>query len=55
MALRGVLRLGEVCIRVLDMAATDRIRVSGYHFPFPATGHLARDGQGYRFHRSDWA
>jgi glyoxylase-like metal-dependent hydrolase (beta-lactamase superfamily II) len=40
--------------RILDMAATDRIRVTGYHFPFPATGHLARDGEGYRFHRAEW-
>lgn len=40
--------------RVLDMAATDRIRVTGYHFPFPATGHLAREGEGYRFYRDAW-
>ncbi len=40
--------------RILDMAATDRIRVTGYHFPFPATGHLAREGEGYRFHRDAW-
>ncbi|MBS7791277.1 MBL fold metallo-hydrolase [Roseococcus sp. SDR] len=40
--------------RILDMAATDRIRVTGYHFPFPATGHLAREGDGYRFYRDAW-
>lgn len=40
--------------RILDMAATDRIAVTGYHFPFPATGHLAREGEGYRFERAAW-
>ena len=42
-------------IRVLDMAATDRIRVSGYHFPFPANGYIARDGQGFRFVPAEWS
>ncbi|WP_149536067.1 MBL fold metallo-hydrolase [Siccirubricoccus phaeus] len=41
--------------RVLDQVATDRIRVIGYHFPFPAVGHIARDGQGYRYHPQEWA
>ncbi len=41
--------------RVLDMAATDRIRVTGYHFPFPANGFFTRDGQGYRFVPADWS
>jgi glyoxylase-like metal-dependent hydrolase (beta-lactamase superfamily II) len=41
--------------RVFDMVSTDRIRVSGYHFPFPATGFMAKDGDGYRFIPADWA
>ena len=41
--------------RVLDRVATDRIRVTGFHFPFPATGHIAREGGGYRYVASDWA
>jgi glyoxylase-like metal-dependent hydrolase (beta-lactamase superfamily II) len=41
--------------RVLDMVATDRIRVIGYHFPFPAAGFIARDGEGYRYVRADWS
>ncbi len=41
--------------RVLVRVATDRIRVTGFHFPFPATGHIARDGGGYRYVPSDWA
>lgn len=40
--------------RILDMVATDRIRVTGYHFPFPANGFFTRDGQGYRFVPADW-
>ncbi|WP_424812877.1 MBL fold metallo-hydrolase [Roseococcus sp. YIM B11640] len=41
--------------RVLDRAATDRIRVTGYHFPFPANGYFTKDGQGYRFVPADWS
>ena len=41
--------------RVLDMVATDRIRVTGYHFPFPANGYVARQGNGYRFVLADWS
>ena len=41
--------------RVLDMVATDRIRVTGYHFPFPANGHVTRSGNGFRFVPADWS
>lgn len=41
--------------RVLDMVATDRIRITGYHFPFPANGYVARQGNGYRFVPADWS
>jgi glyoxylase-like metal-dependent hydrolase (beta-lactamase superfamily II) len=40
--------------RLLDRIVADRVRVTGYHFPFPAVGHFARDGQGYRFIPADW-
>lgn len=40
--------------RLLDMAATDRMAVLGYHFPFPGVGHIARDGDGYRFVPALW-
>ncbi len=40
--------------RIYDQVATDRIRVTGYHFPFPANGYLAKDGSGYRFVPADW-
>jgi glyoxylase-like metal-dependent hydrolase (beta-lactamase superfamily II) len=41
--------------RVLDRVSADRMRVSGYHFPFPAIGHMAKEGNGYRFVQTDWA
>lgn len=39
--------------RMLDRVATDRVRVVGYHFPFPANGMVLREGQGYRFVPAD--
>lgn len=41
--------------RVLDRVATDRVQVVGYHFPFPAAGHIARDGEGYRYIAAEWS
>lgn len=40
--------------RLLDMAATDRMAVIGYHFPFPGVGHVMRDGDAYRFIPATW-
>ncbi len=40
--------------RMLDRAASDRVRVTGYHLPFPAQGMVAREGQGFRFVPGDW-
>ena len=34
--------------RVYDMAATEKMLVTGYHFPFPCVGHVEKDGSGYR-------
>jgi hypothetical protein len=41
--------------RVFDRVAADRMRVAGFHFPFPSAGFMARDGQGYRFVPADWS
>lgn len=41
--------------RILDMAATDKIRLSFYHASFPATGFIAREGAGYRFVPAHWS
>jgi glyoxylase-like metal-dependent hydrolase (beta-lactamase superfamily II) len=35
--------------RIFDLAATDRIPVTGYHMPFPAVGYLDRQGDDYRW------
>lgn len=40
--------------RLLDMAATDRIPVLGYHFPFPGVGHVMTEGDSYRFIPALW-
>ncbi|MBP0491625.1 MBL fold metallo-hydrolase [Pararoseomonas indoligenes] len=40
--------------RVLDRCAADRVRVTGYHFPFPANGYIAWEGEGFRFIPADW-
>ncbi len=39
---------------LFDMAAADRLRVQGYHFPFPATGHIAKAGDKYDFVPAFW-
>lgn len=35
--------------RVFDMAAADRIPVTGYHMPFPSVGFVEKAGEGYRW------
>lgn len=40
--------------RLFDMAAADRLQVQGYHFPFPATGHIAKAGDKYDFVPAFW-
>ncbi len=36
-------------LKVLDMLATDRIPLVSYHFPWPGLGHVAKQGDGYRY------
>jgi glyoxylase-like metal-dependent hydrolase (beta-lactamase superfamily II) len=40
--------------RMLDRAAADRMLVEAYHFPFPASGHIARSGKGYELVPMMW-
>jgi glyoxylase-like metal-dependent hydrolase (beta-lactamase superfamily II) len=40
--------------RMLDMAATERAQVAFYHAPFPATGYIAKDGNGFQFVPVQW-
>jgi glyoxylase-like metal-dependent hydrolase (beta-lactamase superfamily II) len=41
--------------RLYDRVSADRIRITGYHFPFPATGYMAKEGNGYRFVPATWS
>jgi glyoxylase-like metal-dependent hydrolase (beta-lactamase superfamily II) len=43
-----------VRLRLLDMAATERMTVGGYHFPFPAVGHIAKSGQAFDYVPTFW-
>lgn len=47
-------KAAETRRRLLDMAVADRLLVQGYHFPFPASGHIAKDGDRYRYVPIDW-
>ena len=40
--------------RLLDRAAADRMLVQGYHFPFPAVGHIVRTADAYDFVPELW-
>jgi len=40
---------------MLDRAAADRMLVEAYHFPFPACGHILRDGAGFEFEPVMWS
>jgi glyoxylase-like metal-dependent hydrolase (beta-lactamase superfamily II) len=39
---------------ILSRVATDRIMVMGYHFPFPAIGHVVRHDTAYRWEAAQW-
>jgi len=41
--------------KILDMAAAERMTVIGFHFPFPAIGHVEKDGTGYRLIPVSWS
>jgi glyoxylase-like metal-dependent hydrolase (beta-lactamase superfamily II) len=40
--------------RILDMAAAEKLRLSFYHAPFPATGYIAKTATGYEFLPALW-
>lgn len=41
-------------INILDRIATDRTPILGMHLDFPGVGHVARDGNAYKYHASSW-
>jgi glyoxylase-like metal-dependent hydrolase (beta-lactamase superfamily II) len=40
--------------RILDLAAAEKMRVSFYHAPFPATGYIVKTATGYEFLPALW-
>jgi hypothetical protein len=40
--------------RLLDMAIAERMPICGYHYPFPAVGHIEKRGAGYKFVPAVW-
>jgi glyoxylase-like metal-dependent hydrolase (beta-lactamase superfamily II) len=40
--------------KLFDRAAADRMLVTGYHFPFPACGHLIKTATGYEHVPIEW-
>jgi glyoxylase-like metal-dependent hydrolase (beta-lactamase superfamily II) len=41
--------------RLLDMAATERTQLAFYHAPFPAIGHVRKEGNGFQFAPTPWS
>jgi glyoxylase-like metal-dependent hydrolase (beta-lactamase superfamily II) len=37
-----------------DMVIADKLRIQGFHFPFPAVGFIEKDGNGYRWMPDVW-
>lgn len=40
--------------KVYDMLAADRMRVQGFHYPFPGLANVEKDGNGYRWIPTPW-
>lgn len=40
--------------KMYDMAAAEKMVVSGYHFPYPCVGHVEKAGKGYRLVPVAW-
>jgi glyoxylase-like metal-dependent hydrolase (beta-lactamase superfamily II) len=41
--------------KVYDMLVADKMRVQGFHYPFPANGFVEKDGNGYRLIPAPWS
>jgi len=37
-----------------DMVVADKVRIQGFHFPFPAVGNIEKDSNGYRWVPAAW-
>ena len=40
--------------KVFDMISADKMRVQGFHYPFPGLANLEKDGTGYRWIPAQW-
>jgi glyoxylase-like metal-dependent hydrolase (beta-lactamase superfamily II) len=40
--------------KVYDMLVAERLKVQGYHYPFPGVGNIEKDGAGYRVVPAAW-
>ncbi len=40
--------------RFFDMASSERAQVAAYHWPFPAVGHVVKDGTRYQLVPTNW-
>ena len=40
--------------KLFDMLVAERMPMAGYHYPFPAVGHIAKLGAGYDFVPANW-
>lgn len=40
---------------LFDRAAADRMLIQGYHYPFPASGYIAKVGVGFEFVPAQWS
>ena len=41
--------------KMFDMVVADKMRVQGFHYPFPANGRIEKTDTGYRFAPTPWA
>jgi glyoxylase-like metal-dependent hydrolase (beta-lactamase superfamily II) len=39
-------------VRILDMLAANKTPLMAYHFPWPGIGHVAKQGEGFRYYPS---
>jgi len=41
--------------KIYDMLVAEKMRVQGFHYPFPANGFVEKDGNGYRLVPAPWS
>ncbi len=41
--------------KVYDMLVAEKMRVQGFHYPFPGLAHVEKDGNGYRVVPAPWS